>query len=59
MWKIFKELGAAKNKSKGMANCILVDGNEITDSQDVANKFSHFFVSVALQLKEPKCKTKF
>ena len=59
VWKIFKELGATKNKSKGMANCILVDGNEITDSQDIANKFNCFFVSVVSQLKEPKVKPNF
>ena len=59
MWKIFKELGATKNKSKGMANCFLVDGIEITDSQDIANEFNRFFVSVASQLKEPNVKPNF
>ena len=59
VWKIFKELGATKNTSKGMANCILVDGNEITDSQDIANKFNRFFVSVASQLKESNVTPKF
>ena len=58
-WKIFKELGVTKNKSKGMANCILVNGNEITDSQGIANKFNRFFVSVASQLKEPNIKPNF
>ena len=59
VWKIFKELGATKNKSKSAASAILVDGKDITDPVDIANEFNHFFVSVASNLKEPELNPNF
>ena len=59
VWRIFKEPGATKNKSKCAAGAILIDGKEITDPQDIANEFNHFFVSVASNLKELELKPNF
>ena len=59
IWKIFKELGATKNKSKGTTNTISVDGHEYTDSLEIANEFNKFFVTVASKLKEPNLQPNF
>ena len=59
IWKIFKELGATKNKSKCTTNTISVDGHEYTDSLEIANEFNKFFVTVASKLKEPNLQPNF
>ena len=59
VWKIFKELGATKNKSKCTTNTISVDGHEYTDSLEIANEFNKFFVTVASKLKEPNLQPNF
>ena len=53
VWKIFKEFGAIKNKSKCTTDTILVDGKEYKDPLGIAIEFNRFFVSVASKLKEP------
>ena len=59
VWKIFKELGATKNKSKCTTDTILVDGKEYTDPLEIANEFNKFFVNVASKLKEPTLQPNF
>lgn len=53
VWKIFKELGATKRNSQNNINSIIIDGQEISDSDNIATVFNKFFVSVAASLQEP------
>ena len=58
IWKIFKELGVTKTKSKCTTNTSSVDGHEYTDSLEIANEFNNFF-TVASKLKEPNLQPNF
>ena len=53
VWKLFNELNVNKRKSRNNILNIKIGGNDIEHSNDIANEFNHFFVSVASKLKEP------
>lgn len=55
IWKIFKELGASKNKSskENKVQSIKIGSKEIHDPEEIANSFNDFFINIAENIKEP------
>ena len=53
VWKLFKEIGASKQKDSADIFSLKINDNVFENSKDIANEFNNFFVTVASKIKEP------
>lgn len=53
VWKLFKELGASKKNNNSNIFSLRINDKIIENSQEIADEFNRFFVTVASKIKEP------
>ena len=59
VWKLFKELGASKQRGNSNVFSLKINDHLIDDSKGIAEEFNNFFVKVASRIKEPILPCKF
>ena len=57
VWKGIKSIINSKEKNHNMPNCVISDGNYISDTKDICEEFNKYFSGVASQVKKRIVKT--
>ena len=53
VWKLFKELGASKQKDSSNICSLKINNHMVENPKDIADEFNKYFVKVASKIKEP------